>query len=435
MFGIGLILGAGIYVLVGRAASFVGDAVWLSVVFSGAIAVLTALSYAEFASIYPFASSTHRYVAEAFPRWKLLPFLAAWMVFFEGVAGAATAALGFASYFARLAGLGESSVVLTSLLLILILSLLNWWGVKESAALSAIFTFIEAGGLLLVILLGFLSPARSPNYLSFNSSIEPWRAVLIGAAIFYFAYTGFEFQPTLSEETKDPEKVVPKAILLATALTTALYLLVSLSVVRLMSWAELGSSGAPLADAAARAWKPAFHALMAIALFATTNTSLGFLVTASRLLYGLAEERVAWHVFRTVDRRRGTPAVAVAFTGAVSVLILVTTWFLPELTGWRLQIAGFEYKLIDLVGKTSSLAVLLAYLFVNAAMIAIRSKKPSIKGSFTAPFSVGRVPILPIIANALIIIFLFVSFGDWIVWLSTALVTALGLLLYRNTRD
>ncbi len=433
LFGVGLILGAGIYVLVGRAAGLVGDAVWLSVAFSGAIAVSTALSYAELASVFPYASSTHRYVLEAFPGWRLPAFLAAWMVFFEGVAGAATAALGFAGYFTRLLGLGSHAAVPVALALLLLLSLLNWLGVKESAALSAAFTLAEAGGLLLVVLLGLLLPAREPAYLSFNPAVEPWVAVLVGAAVFYFAYTGFEFQPTLSEETKNPERVIPKAILAAVAVTTLLYLLVSLSVVRLMSWGELGSSGAPLADAAAKAWAPAFHLLMVIALFATTNTALGFLVTASRLAYGLAEEGVVWSGFRSVDRRRGTPSLAVALAGVVSALLLLLTWYLPEATGWRLRVAGFEYQLIDLVGKTSSLAVLLAFLLVNSALVALRLRNPSLPRPFRAPLSVGRVPVFPLMANVLILAFLAVSFNDWIVWLSTALVTALGLLLYRRS--
>ncbi|MEM1508295.1 MAG: APC family permease [Thermofilaceae archaeon] len=432
LFGVGLILGAGIYVLVGRAAGLVGDAVWLSVAFSGVIAISTALSYAELAGVFPYASSTHRYVLEAFPEWRLPAFLAAWMVFFEGVAGAATAALGFAGYFTRLLGLGVHATVPIALVLLFLLSLLNWLGVKESAALSAVFTFIEAGGLLFVALLGLLLPVREPIYFSFNPTVESWTAVLVGAAIFYFAYTGFEFQPTLSEETRNPERVMPKAILAAVAVTTVLYLLVSFSIVRLMSWEELGLSGAPLADAAARVWAPAFHLLMIIALFATTNTALGFLVTASRLAYGLAEEEVVWRGFHSVDKRRGTPSLAVMFAGVVSALLLLLTWYLPEATGWRLRVAGFEYQLIDLVGKTASLAVLLAFLFVNSALIALRFRNPSLARPFKVPLSVKHVPVLPLMANVLILVFLTVSFNDWIVWLSTVLVTILGLLLYKR---
>ncbi|ABL77463.1 APC family permease [Thermofilum pendens] len=431
LFGVGLILGAGIYVLIGRAAGIVGDAVWASVAFSGVIAVATAFSYAELSSIFAKAASTYTYVREAFPGAGLLAFFAAWMLFFGGVAGAATAALGFAGYFSRLAGLGEGWVVPVTVALLAVLSVLNWWGIKESAFLSAVFTVIEAGGLVLVVLLGFLFPARSPGYLSFNPSVDPVMAVLVGAAVFYFAYTGFEYQPTLSEETVDPERVIPKSIVLAVSVTTLLYLLVSLSVVRLMSWEELGASKAPMADAASRAWPPAFHLLMFIALFATTNTSLGFLVSASRLAYGLAEEGVAWSGFGRVDGWRRTPHVAVAFTGVLAALLVFATDYLPSVTGWRLSFGGQEYQLIDLVGKTASLAVLLAFFVVNAAVVALR-RREGLSRRFRVPLNVGDFPVLPVLADILIAVFVALSFWDWIVWLSTALVAALGLLLYKR---
>ena len=246
LFGVGLILGAGIYVLIGRAAGMVGDAVWLSVAFSGLIAVSTAFSYAELSSIFTTAASTYTYVAEAFPGTRLVAFMAAWMLFFGGVAGAATAGLGFSSYFTRLFGLGESWIVPVTVALLLALSVLNWWGIKESAALSAVFTVIEASGLLLVSLLGLLFPLRSPGYFSFNPSANPVLAVLVGAAVFYFAYTGFEYQPALSEETVNPERVMPKSIVQAVGVTTLIHLLVSVSIETYQRARSLSLAGRPL---------------------------------------------------------------------------------------------------------------------------------------------------------------------------------------------
>lgn len=431
LFGIGLILGAGIYVLVGRAAGLVGDAVWTSVAFSGIIAVFTALSYAELSSMFPFASSTFRYVAEAFPAHRLLAFLAGWLLFFGAVSGAATASLGFASYFTALTG-WAGFLVPVSLALLTILTFLNWWGIKESAALSSIFTLIEASGLLIVVTFGLFLPLREPDYLSFNPSVDPLTALMVGAAIFYFAYTGFEFQPTLSEETRDAERLMPKAIVLATAVTTLLYITVSLAAVRLMSWEELGASKAPLADAVSRVWLEARNLLMVIALFATTNTSLGFLVSASRLAYGLAEENVASPKLGLVDKRRSTPHVSAALSGLIAALVIIVTKYVPEVAGWELRIGGFEYQLIDLVGKTSSLAVLLAFLLVNTSLIVLRARKPDAVRPFKVPLAVRGMPLLPVLANVLILAFLAVSFNDWIVWLSTAIVMLLGSLLYRK---
>uniref|UniRef100_A0A7C1NZE0 APC family permease n=1 Tax=Thermofilum pendens TaxID=2269 RepID=A0A7C1NZE0_THEPE len=275
-------------------------------------------------------------------------------------------------------------------------------------------------------------PVRQPDYLGVAPGANPLVAVMVGAAIFYFAYTGFEFQPTLSEETRDAERVIPKAIVLAVFVTTLLYLAVGLSVVRLMSWEDLGASKAPLADAASAAWAGSYGLLMAIALFATTNTVLGFLVSASRLAYGLAEEGVVWEGFGRVDSWRRTPHVSVFFSGLLAVLLILLTDYLPEATGWRLMFGGFEYQLIDLVGKTSSLSVLLVFLLVNASLVALRLRRPEARRSFKVPLSVGRIPVLPLLANVLILVFLAVSFADWIVWLSTGLVLLLGLLMYKR---
>ncbi len=432
LFGVGLILGAGVYVLVGRAAGLVGDAVWLSVAFAGIIALSTAFSYAELASMFPKAASTHTYIEKAFPNLRILAFISAWLIFFGGVAGAATAALGFAGYFVSVSGLGSGFIVPVTLVLLVLLSFLNWWGIKESASLSAVFTVIEASGLLFVIALGLLFPVRQPNYFSFNPNADPLLATMVGAAIFYFAYTGFEFQPTLSEETKDPERTVPKAIILAILVTTVIYLLVALAVVRLMSWEELANSKAPLADAASRAWGPSYTFLSLIALFATTNTVLGFLVSASRLAYGLAEEGVVSPVLGRVDKWRRTPYVSVIFSGGLSILLVLLTDYLPQVTGWRLAFGEYRYELIDLVGKTASLSVLLAFILVNLSVIVLRFSESGRERFFKVPLSVGNVPVLPLIADALIVVFIALSFNDWIVWLSTALVSAIGLILYKR---
>jgi len=432
LFGVGLILGAGIYVLVGRAAGLVGDAVWLSVAFAGVIALSTALSYAELSSMFPTAASTHTYIEKAFPNLRVLAFVSAWLIFFGGVAGAATAALGFAGYFVSVAGLGFGAIVPVTITLLALLSLLNWWGIKESASLSAVFTLIEASGLLFVAALGFLFPQRQPDYFSFNPNVDPVLAVMVGAAIFYFAYTGFEYQPTLSEETKNPERVVPKAIVLAILVTTLIYILVAMAVVRLIGWEDLAHSKAPLAEAASRVWKPSYALLSFIALFATTNTVLGFLVSASRLAYGLAEEGVVHPGLGKVDKWRRTPYVSVAFAGVLSISLVLLTDYLPEVTGWRLAFGQYQYELIDLVGKTASLSVLLAFLLVNLSVVVLRRTEAERQRFFRIPLSIRNIPVLPLVADALIVVFVALSFSDWIVWLSTGLVALIGLLLYKR---
>lgn len=440
LFGIGLILGAGIYVLVGKAATYVGDAIWLAVLFGTVVAFLTGLSYAELASMYPYASSTHFYVRKAWPGRELLAMIAGWLIWFEAVAGAATAALGFGEYFHRLLktlGLELNPDVWIptfAVLLILVMSFVNFWGIEESALIAVLFTFIEAFGLVLVVFLGFLFAKRSPNYLLITpqkGGIDPLVGVLVGAAVFYFAYTGFELQPTLSEEVKDPEINVPKAIVLALLACSALYILVSLAVVRLMEPAALMESHAPLADAARNAWEPAFYLLMAIALFSTSNTVLGFLVSSSRLSYGLASEGVLAKALAEIHPKRRTPHYSVLLSCAVAVFLIVFCDMLPDLLGVEIMIGEHRYKLIEIVAKTSSLACILAFIIVNCAVIVLRFREPTQRRAFTIPGNIGRFPVIPAIAAFLCAFFIVTAFQEWIVWLATAVVVGLGVVLYR----
>lgn len=431
-FGLGLILGAGIYVLIGRAAAFAGDAIWLSVLFATLIAIITGFSYAELASMYPFASSTHRYVKEAFSKHEIIAFIAGWLIVFEGISGAATAGIGFARYFVALLNWNPSLIPWITIILIILLSIINWYGIEESALLTLVFTFIEAGGLIFIVLLGFLMGTRNPNYMSISTGFNPFLGVLLGAGVFYFAFTGFELQPTLSEETKDPSRTMPRAIILALILCSIIYLLVSLAVVRLLPWDILAESKAPLADAAGAAWSGSYYLLMAIALFSTTNTVLGFLVSSSRLMYGLSNEKILHKSLARVDSIRKTPYVSVIFSGVISILIVFITLYFPMITGWKLIIGGMEYKLIDLVGKTASLAALLAFIIVNVSVIVLRYTNPDIKREFKIPLNIGKFPILPLVAAILIGLFVFTSFLDWIIWLTTLIVIAIGLILYKT---
>lgn len=432
LFGIGLILGAGNYVLVGRAIGLVGDAGWMSAALAGVIALSVALSYAELAGMFPYDSSVYRYVVEAFPRYRMLAFLAGWFLFFGAVAGASTDAIGFSNHVAQL--LGRSDLIVpTALVLLALLALLNWWGIEETAFFASILTLVELFGLGLVAVVGFLWPVRSPSYASFNPTVNPLSALMAGAAVLYFACSGFELQPSLCEETRDAESNMPKAIVLSVALVASVTVAVSLSMVRLMSWEEIGASKAPVVDVVAKVAPQAAQLLMFIALCATANSALGYMVAASRLLYGLALEEVVSRKLGSVCRWRRTPYYSVALSGLIAFAIVAANELLPAVTGWRARINGFEYQLIDLVGKTASLAMLLASLLVNFSVIALRVKAPNLQRSFKVPLNVGSLPLLPLSSSALITTFIAAGFNDWVIWLSTAAITALGLLLYRRS--
>ena len=126
-------------------------------------------------------------------------------------------------------------------------------------------------------------------------------------------------------------------------------------------------------------------------------------------------------------------AIGALLAPSSSQLISLTD-YLPSVTGWRLSFGGQEYQVIDLVGKTASLAVLLAFLLVNSSVVALRRRK-DLKRHFRVPLNIGDFPLLPVLANVLIVFFVALSFGDWIVWLSTIIVALLGLVMYKPRRN
>jgi len=131
--GIGIILGAGIYVLIGQAAGLAGNALWFAFGLSAIIALLTGLSYAELSSMFPKAGAEYDYVANAFN--TNLAFVIGWMVFLSGVLAAATVALGFAGYFSALTSF---PLILSAVALLILLTALLWYGVKETAWVAVV---------------------------------------------------------------------------------------------------------------------------------------------------------------------------------------------------------------------------------------------------------------------------------------------------------
>jgi APA family basic amino acid/polyamine antiporter len=241
--GIGIILGAGIYALLGEAAGMAGNAVWLAFAIAAVIAGLSALSYAELSSMYPRASAEYEYVSSAFGR--RLAFVVGWLIIFSGILGAATVALGFAGYFSDLVGF---PLLPSAVLIILLLTAILLSGIKETARVAIAMTLIEAGGIIMVILIG-LPYIGQVDYLAMPQGVP---GLLQASALVFFAYMGFEEIVKLSEETRNPERTIPLALMIALAVTIILYILVSLSAVSVVGWEQLAASRAPFADVASR---------------------------------------------------------------------------------------------------------------------------------------------------------------------------------------
>ncbi len=366
--GIGLILGAGIYALIGKASAIAGNGVWISFALSALVAVFTGLSYAELSSVFPKAGAEYVYTKHAFGR--KLAFVIGWLIIISGFVFSATVAFGFAGYFERLFG---APYMLTATILVMLLSLLVFYGIKESVWFAVIATLVETIGLIIVIALG--APyLGSVDYFEFPSLA----GVFTAAALVFFAYVGFEQISRLSEETKNPKTTIHRATLLSIAVTTVIYILVALAAVSVVDWRVLGSSNAPLAEIASHLLGPnGFVALSIIALFAIANTVLFMMVATSRMIYGMGKSFSHTSVFARIHSKTRTPWVATIITMVFSVVAL-----------------GFGK--IETVANMTDFLIFFVFIVINAAAIKLRYSVEKQEHHFRMPLNIGRFPVIPI---------------------------------------
>ncbi len=377
--GVGIILGAGIYALIGKAAGLAGNSIWVSFALSAIIAVFTGLSYAELSSMFPKASAEYQYIMSAFS--KKLAFIIGWLIIWSGVFGASTVALGFAGYFNAIF---DVPVKISALVLIAALSFLILYGIKESAWFAITATLIEAAGLVIIIFIG-LPYLGNVDYFEMPHGLE---GVFEASALVFFAYIGFEGIVKLSEETKAPEKTIPRGLMLAILISIILYILVAISAVSVMGWERLSASEAPFADLAFSALgSDAFIILSVIALFATANTVLFMLIAASRITYGMADSFSLPVVLAQVHPSRRTPWAAIFSMMALSMVFVF---------------AGD----IEFVANVTNFTLFVTFIVVNAALIMLRYTKPELERPFKVPLTIGRLPLLPLLGLAFCIFML-----------------------------
>jgi APA family basic amino acid/polyamine antiporter len=382
MYGIGVILGAGIYALIGAGAGITGYNLWAAFVIAAIVASFSGLSFAELSSMYPKEASAYVYTQKAFNR-RMLSFIVGWLLIASGIIGSATVALGFSGYFANLFFIsGATNLIIIAALLIVMLSLVNYIGIEISAKFNVVSTIIEASGLVLVAIIGilfmsgFLDTATGfsiGNYFTMNPG--GITAIISAAALIFFAYLGFEDIVIVSEETKNARKNVPKALILAMVISTVLYILVSFSSLAVMTPEELSSSKAPLTDVVEKAVPRASFLMSVIALFATANTVLIILIVMSRMLCGVAREHSMPECLGRIGNK-GTPYISV--------------FLIMALTVGSLFIGG-----IDTIAKLTTLSVFIVFVIVNLSLIVLRYKEPGMQRSFRVPVNIGRFPVIP----------------------------------------
>jgi APA family basic amino acid/polyamine antiporter len=392
LYGTGLILGAGIYVLIGDVAEIAGNAIWISFMLAAVIASLTGLSYAELSSIFPKSAAEYVYVKEGFGNNFLALFIGC-LTIFVAITSAATVAIGFSGYLAVL--LPEFPPILYAIGLVLALSFLNYYGIRESLWVNTIFTLVEVSGLLIIIAVAFsMGSVADTNYfempsIAYSSHSAIFSTILASIVLVFFAYYGFENISNISEETKNPTRTIPRALLFSILITTTIYILVAISVVALVGWEELSNSSAPLALAASKALgSNGTIVLTILALFATTNTVLMMLISGSRIIFGIAKyDEAIPGILAEVHSSRRTPWLATIFTTAFTLVTIIL----------------YSGRLAD-IASISVFSILVVFAFINFSVIILRLKRPKLQRPFMSPFSIKKLPILPVLGVVMTIV-------------------------------
>ncbi len=371
--GVGIIIGAGIYVLLGAATAEAGAAVWISFLIAGALSALTALSYAELAAMFPSAGAEYDYTRRVAPEW--IAFLIGWIMILGLVVAAAAVSLGFASYLRYFVDVPARVGAWALLGLITTIALV---GIQQSTRVTVVLSAIQVGGLTVIVAIGI--PHIGEHNLFEGSTTA---GVVTAAALVFFAFVGFDEVITLAEETTNPARTVPRALLLALGISTVLYVAVAVAGISVLGPEALAESEQPLADVMSEAiGSPSATILAVVALIATTNTTLLAVTAASRLLYGMADTDALPSHFARLSRRRA-PWISILSASAIAAGFVV----LGDL---------------QLVASVTDFAVYVVFIAVNLTVILLRFWQPKRRRPFAIRGSVARVPVTPVLALAAI---------------------------------
>lgn len=404
IYGVGLILGAGIYALIGDAAGMAGNSLWISFVLAAVASVFTGLSYAELSSMYPKAAAEYYFVKNAFKN-NFVAFIVGWLTLFVAIISAATIALGFGGYFGDLFGI---PILISAVLIIIGLSFVNFFGIRESSSMNGVFTIIEMAGLALVIWIGFtLFGDVEIDYFDAPHGLS---GIFSAFILVFFAYIGFENIANIAEEIRNPKKVLPRAIILSISITALVYILVSLSTIRVLGWQELEFSIAPLADVVKKALGPQARIVLSfIALFATANTVLIMLISGSRILYGISKDNALPAIFSIIHRQKKTPWIAVVIIGSLSIMFV----FAGDITT---------------IANISVFTIIMVFILANLSLIWLRYKEPNYERQFKSPLNIKKFPVLAALGIITPILGI-IQFSLYVISMGMSVV-ALGALFY-----
>jgi amino acid transporter len=351
LYGTGITVGAGIYVLIGAVAGHAGVYTPWSFAVAAFVMALTVASYAELSTRYPVSAGEAAYVRAAFQSRSLSRAIGLLTVA-TGVVSSATVALGSAGYIQQFIDLPRGPIVV---IVVLVLGAVAAWGILESVVLASLFTLIEVGGLITIIVAGFHAGLPIASTIAHAPPLDA--AVLsgigFGSLLAFFAFIGFEDLANIVEEAKIPHRDLPRAMILTLGISTILYVLVAAVAVSAGPIERLASSSAPLSLVFREVAGVSPATISAIAIVSTLNTILAQMTMAARVIYGIAREGELPAIFARVERRTGTPLIA---TACIAVSVIPLALFVP----------------MTPLAEGTSLATLALFALVNLALLRLR---------------------------------------------------------------
>ena len=365
LYGLGTTVGAGIYALLGEVVASAGTLAPVSFIVASIMAGLTGFTFAELASRMPRSAGEAVYANEAFGT-RVIPLAVGLLVVFAGTVSAAAISNGFVGYFEFFVAAPRSVVIFG---LVVMLALVATWGIGESVLVAAALTVVEIGGLFLAIAIAGPSfadlPARAAEFVP-PIETGAWLGIFGGSFLAFFAFLGFEDMVNVAEETKDPTRTLPRAIILTLGVTTVLYVLVTLSAILAVDLEDLAASDAPLALLFERSGRVSPNVISAIGVIAIINGGLIQIIMASRVLYGLASQGLLPRAFGRVQARTRTPVFATACVGIVVLILALALDIAP-------------------LARATAAITLIVFAIVNLALWRIKVRDAPPVGLFTVP--------------------------------------------------
>jgi APA family basic amino acid/polyamine antiporter len=398
--GIGAIIGAGIFVVLGIAIGYAGPAIIISMIIAGIVASFTAFSFAELGSAIPKEGGVYEYAHEMIS--PSVGFIVGCLWVFAQIVAGTAISLGFASYFVAVFPLFSIKIVAVSIALLL--TGLNLVGIKKSATVNNILVLTKIVILCLFIGIGIFH-INSSNYSPFtpNGSF----GILQGAAFIFFAYLGFGRIATLGGEVKNPKRTLPLSILFALAICVILYILTGIVATGLQDYRILAESGSPIADAAKVMGNFTLVAIISFgALIATASVLLTNLIGLSRVSFEMARNGQLPKYIAKVHSRFGTPYISILAMGALTAAL---AFFLD----------------LKQTAAITSFSILSTHVALNYSAIRLRKKIPNLK-TFKAPL----YPVIPLLGMVSCIILMFsLPKESWVVAATVVIVCSIYYIL------